>query len=412
MKSRLLIVCLSLLLLSPHPAQAQTDQTELIRALSARIDQLERRIAQLEGGNPSPPAAPAPSPAPLSPQAMSDMMHGTSQDAGDYPALKIAGFSDYTFGFSDQPGTNSGFSEGQFILHLNSNLSPKVSVLGELSFTARTDAGQAGAPGFNPEVERSIIRYEQNDRFKFSFGRYHTPINYWNTAFHHGQWLQTTVSRPEMTMFGGRFIPVHFVGALVEGAVPAGGLNLNYNGGIGNGRNTVLSRGGDAGDINNNRAWLSNLFVRPDKLYGLQVGASIYHDKTAAISGRAFREWISSFHVVWNREDPELLAEFANVRHEDVNKIVPVTNSQAYYIQLGYRLPFARLLKPYYRFEYIHIPRTDLVFQGVPDLAGSVAGIRYDLTTFAAMKFEFRNQRRAPGLPRTNLGFIQTSFTF
>ena len=31
-----------------------------------------------------------------------------------------------------------------------------------------------------------------------------------------------------MIQFGGRFLPVHFVGALVEGSVPAGGWNLNY----------------------------------------------------------------------------------------------------------------------------------------------------------------------------------------
>ena len=99
-----------------------------------------------------------------------------------------------------------------------------------------------------------IIRFDQSDQLKVSFGRYHTPINYWNTAFHHGQWLQTTITRPEMIQFGGRFLPVHFVGALVEGAVPAGGWNLNYKAGVGNGRGTVISRGGDAGDNNGDRA--------------------------------------------------------------------------------------------------------------------------------------------------------------
>ena len=86
------------------------------------------------------------------------------------------------------------------------------------------------APGFNAEVERMILRFDHSDRLKVSFGRYHTPINYWNTAFHHGQWLQTTITRPEMIQFGGRFLPVHFVGALVEGGVPGGGLNLELQG--------------------------------------------------------------------------------------------------------------------------------------------------------------------------------------
>src|ERR1700704_1973404 len=87
--------------------------------------------------------------------------------------------------------------------------------------------------------------FDQSDQLKVSFGRYHTPVNYWNNTFHHGSWLQTTISRPEMAQFGGAFIPVHFVGALAEGVLPAGGLNLNYNVGIGNGRGGVISRGGD-----------------------------------------------------------------------------------------------------------------------------------------------------------------------
>jgi hypothetical protein len=83
--------------------------------------------------------------------------------------------------------------------------------------------GSPPAPGFNFEVERSIIRFDQSDKLKISFGRYHTPINYWNTQYHHGSWLQTSESRPEMVQFGGSFLPIHFVGALAEGALPAGG---------------------------------------------------------------------------------------------------------------------------------------------------------------------------------------------
>ena len=65
-----------------------------------------------------------------------------------------------------------------------------------------------------------------------------------------------------------------------------------------------------------------------------------------------------------------------------------------------------------FRSEYIHIPRADAVFQGVPSLAGSIVGLRYDISSFAAIKAEYRNQRRLPGQPRVNGGFLQTSFTF
>jgi hypothetical protein len=420
------------LLADPHTLlRAQSaDQTQLIRQLLARIEQLESRVTELERGADAPrlvearPAvlrmpmahAPESSPAPALPAPPSQLPPATAVEIQpSYPSLRWSGFSDMNFSATDQRNARSGFTEGQFALHLSSALSSKVTFFGELSATARADAGTGSpsATGFNFEVERSVIRFDQNDYFKVSFGRYHTPINWWNTAFHHGQWLQTSIARPEMTQFGGRLIPVHFVGGLVEGAVPLGGLNLNYNVGVGNGRGSVISRGGDAGDVNNNRAWLVNLFSKPSRFFGLQVGGSVYRDKLAAAGGRPFDEWIATAHILWQKENPELLAEFANVNHSEVGGAGASFNSQAFYIQAAYRLPgYASLWKPYYRFEYIHIPRTEVVFQGVPNLVGSVVGLRYDISSFAAIKAEYRNQRRAPGQPRVNGGFLQTSFTF
>src|SRR6266481_4532038 len=180
-----------------------------------------------------------------------------------------------------------------------------------------------------------------------------------------------------MAQFGGRFLPIHFVGAQVEGTRPAGGLNLNYNAGFGNGRAPVLSRAGDAGDINNNKAWLGNINVRPNHAYGLQFGASVYQDRIDVSPGERFREWITSGHVVWTRETPEIIAEVANVRHKDFAGILPVSNSQAFYVQSAYRLPFGdRAWKPYYRYEYIHIPRSVVAFRTVPNLSGSIIGLR------------------------------------
>ena len=426
---------MGLLLALPPSAGAQaTDPAtrELIERLLSRIETLEKRVAQLENpGTPTvAPATPVPPPTPAPTAAMPTAhAHDTAPvpDAAQpsYPALKLAGFSDFDFaatnlhgpsgGFGTQTllGPHTGFQEGQFTLHLSSALSPKVSVFGELSMTARADAGTGSppAPGFNPELERLIVRYDVNDYLKVSFGRYHTPINYWNTAYHHGQWLQTTASRPEMTQFGGSFIPVHFIGMLVEGAVPAGGLNLNYNFGLGNGRGQVISRGGDIGDINNNRAWLVNAFIKPDKLYGLQVGGSVYRDEINPLGLPAAREWIQSAHLVWLKESPEFIAEFANVTHQQIGG-GPAVHSQAFYVQTAYRLPgIAKLWKPYYRFEYIHIPQADAIFRAVPSFAGSTLGMRYDISSFAAFKMEYRNYSRR-NLPSINGAFLQTSFTF
>ncbi len=393
---------ISLFLAAPLVLCAQdrnASQADLIQALLARIDKLEKRVTELESK--TAPAAVAEQ-TPVVPSAPHE--HEAPPGPSGTPNLRIAGFSDINFAATDQRGAKSGFNEGQFILHLSSALSSKVAYFGELSFTARADAGMGSpaAPGFNVEIERSIIRYDHSDKLKLSIGRYHTPINYWNTAYHHGSWLQTTAARPEMTQFGGSFIPVHFIGALAE---------LNYNAGVGNGRGAVISRGGDFGDVNNNRAWLVNLFVKPDKLYGLQAGGSVYRDKIT-LAPNQYGEWITSGHLVWTRENPEVIAEVANVRHKGQGNLNGVSNSIAYYIQTAYRLPWLeRLWKPYYRFEYIHIPKSDTVFRLVPSANTSIVGMRYDVSPFAAIKLEYRNIGR-PGQPRINGAFAQTSFTF
>jgi hypothetical protein len=337
-----------------------------------------------------------------------------AQSDQQYPSLKIAGFGDVNFSATDKPEGPKGFSLGQFVLHMASELSPRVTFFGEISLSARGDAG-TGAPaatGFNTEVERMILRFDQSDRLKISFGRYHTPINYWNTAFHHGQWLQTTASRPEMIQFGGRFLPVHFIGALVEGSVPASGWNVGYKAGLGNGRSTVISRGGDAGDANGNRAWLVNGFSKPDKLYGLEFGASLYGDEITVPNTGDFGERIVSAHVAWSKEDPEIIAEIANVRHQRHGS-AEATWSHAYYVQAAYRLPqFNRAWKPYYRFEHIGIDADDVVFATVPRLDGSTIGVRYDASPLAAIKGEMRSWTRGEGSERNLGGFFQVCFTF
>jgi hypothetical protein len=334
-------------------------------------------------------------------------------DQRQYPSLRLSGFGDVNFAATDKPEGARGFSLGQLALHMASELSPRVTFFGEVSFSARPDAG-TGAPsatGFNVEVERMILRFDQSDMLKLSFGRYHTPINYWNTAFHHGQWLQTTIARPEMIQFGGRLLPVHFVGALVEGAVPAAGWNVNYKAGVGNGRAAAISRGGDAGDVNGDRAWLVNAFSKPDRLYGLEFGGSAYGDRVTAAAGE-FDEAIYSGFVAWQKEEPEIIAEVAAVEHR-ADGSTASSWSHAYYVQAAYRLPqWNRLWKPYYRFEHIGIDEDDAVFRGVPELDGSTFGVRYDASSFAAVKGELRVWTRGDGTPRNHGGFFQVCFTF
>jgi len=410
------------------PAWAQSppppDQAEQIRILLERVQQLEKRVAELETkptaaagaaataanvpAAAKPEMAEAAPPGPGHQHEMAERQAATEQMEVHYPSLQIRGFGDVDFSVTDEKGSTSGFNLGQLDLHLASALSRKVTYFGELTFNAHPT-------NYTVEVERSIIRYDYNDFFKLSFGRYHTPIGYWNTAFHHGAWLQTTISRPDFVKFGGTFIPVHFLGLWAEGNIPSGGAGLAYNFGVGNGRDSMISRPGDFGDINNNRAWVANLYSRPARLYGLQMGVSVYRDKitlpVVTPAGNEFREWISAAHIVWTKETPEFLAEFANVNHKSILTNA-ITNNQAYYVQIAYRLPwFEKTLKPYYRFEHTHTPLSEHVFANL-DLVESIAGLRYDITNYASFKGEYRNTKRLPTEPRVNGAFFQTDFTF
>ncbi|HKV61740.1 MAG TPA: porin [Candidatus Acidoferrum sp.] len=403
-----------------------SDQTEQIKALLARVELLEKQVAELKAasaataGAPAPPAAAPVSPAPSAETArQAPQMHehtgqmpqeAMQQLETHYPSLQIRGFADADFSATDQKGTTSGFNLGQFDLHIASALSRKISYFGEITVNAHpTD--------YTIEMERSFIRYDYNDYFKISFGRFHTPIGYWNTAYHHGAWLQTTIDRPFFVKVGGTFTPLHFVGVLAEGNIPSGGLGLGYNVGIGNGRGDIISRPGDAGDTNNNRAWVAKLFARPAKAYGLELGGSFYRDKITLPSGLNYSEWIGTGYLVWTKGAREFLAEFDNVNHRNIVTNA-VSNSDASYVQFGYRLPwFERTLKPYYRFEYTHMPLSEQVFTYQPQVE-SIFGLRYDISNFAAFKSEYRYsashpaQGINPALPTINGLFFQTAFTF
>jgi hypothetical protein len=418
---------------------AKDEREQEMQEMRARIEKLEKLVAQLQkeisSGMATAPAAgdqlqaaatPISHEAHAAGQAM-PMDHSASQGGATnsvverkFPDLHWRGFGDVDFSAMDEKNTKSGFNLGQFILHISSPLSEKVSVFAETSFTA-----QAGpqATAYNVDVERLLIRYDYNDFFKLSFGRYHTPINYWNTTFHHGAWLQTTIARPEMIRFGGRFQPVHFLGMLAEGKIPSGPLGLGYNAGLGNGRSGNIARAGDSGDVNNNRAWVVNVFSRPAGLNGLQVGGAAYGDLISPLpqltGNPQFRELITSAHIVWTKETPEFLAEFAHVRHRNTLTQAEF-NSDAAYLQVAYRLPGeARKWKPYYRFEWSNINPSDPLFsvgsQPAPlvnDLTGSTVGVRYDITSLAAFKGEYRHTVRKVTDPIVNGFFFQTSFTF
>src|SRR5437016_3959325 len=117
------------------------DQAEQIRILLERVQQLEKRVAELETKAPTAAATesavnvaaitkPAAAEAVPPPGPVQGHQHETAEtqtSAGQmevhYPSLQIRGFGDVNFSVTDQKGTPSGFNLGQLDLHLASSLS-------------------------------------------------------------------------------------------------------------------------------------------------------------------------------------------------------------------------------------------------------------------------------------------------
>ena len=203
---------------------------------------------------------------------------------------------------------DDGFVVGQGVAQFNVRLDDRFSVFTEMTATARKDQNSKF------EIERLFVRYDFSDQYKISAGRYHTPLGYWNSAFHHGSWLQTTVSRPETVKFGSNVIPVHFVGALLEGNI--GDSDFGYKVGYGNGRSDKINAPGDVGDSNNSRAWMVAGHYRPPGRLGLHTGFSFYIDEINREFEPEIDEQLFGVYLALEREAPEVVVEYTYANHE------------------------------------------------------------------------------------------------
>src|SRR6266446_6355025 len=184
---------------APSDLNQQTSQF-----LLRRIDQLEGRVTELEAAlaktataapSPAPPqAAPPPQPE-TGPQAQPAESQGMDVNK---TLLRIRGFSDITFHGNDLKGNTTSFSLGQLDLFVTSDLSEKLKFLSEIVFEAGRDNL------FGVDVERLLLTYSFGDFLNVGVGRFHSAIGYYNTAYHHSTWLQTTTGRPFLFEFEDR----------------------------------------------------------------------------------------------------------------------------------------------------------------------------------------------------------------
>jgi hypothetical protein len=435
----------------------QTEQQVVVdkdtmQLLLKRIDQLEARVKQLEAdkqpaaadpssvkADPDPPAAtsraaallaavsqtspPATTTPPTPSSSSADQEQNQSDNAMmermdvSRTLLRIRGFGDISVHGDDQQGDTTSFSLGQLDLFVTSDVSDKFKFLSEIVFEAGatniygiTDGPQNS---FGVDIERYLLQYSHNDYLNISAGRGHTAIGYYNTAYHHSSWLQTTTGRPFLFNFEdqGGILPIHMVGVSASGQIPSGPLGLHYVAEMGNGRASRQPLQEEPVqnemDDQNHKAWNLAVFARPEGIRGLQTGFSFYSDLLAPDNQPRINESILAAHVVLVRPKYEWLNEALLDRHA-IRGTKNAFNTPGFYTQVSRQFGSYR---PYLRYQYVNAANREPVFPDVQLRHGPSAGLRYDASESVALKFQYDYTflREQPGV---NQLALQLGFTF
>ena len=426
-----------------------TEEQQTIKALVEEVKELKSRIAALEAKQAREETAPSTTqpgqvPPAITPPAESQTTVSQPGIFETSPGIKFQGFGSITYKASNanppQIGASQGFrlgSSGNFSigvgdlnLFLTSRLTAKTSVLAEITFAEQSNGE------FTSDVERLLLRYNANDYFKPSAGRFHTATSYYNKVFHHGLWLQTAADRPLIVEFSdhGGLIPSQAIGTSITGKIPSGKLGLNYIFEYGTPNTTrpqVTTAGAGEVIFNNGNETTVGLFIRPDWLQGLEIGGSFYHDRFApAIGGAAggaanglvsardvsdvevshFGQSIISAHAVYVTPRFEFLNEGFLIQHK-LEETGQTFNTPSFYSQISRK--FGNRWRPYFRYQYINASTGSPVFPDIGLRHGPSGGLRVELNDYVALKTQLDYKfLRLPGFTDFGNLLVQLAFRF
>lgn len=384
--------------------QAQvSSQHALTERMLRQLEALEQR--QREVAKAPAPGAPipgwTPEPAPIARDA-------TRMPRMDWRAFAEVGFATKITGSED----NSSFLTEDIDLFVTSELSDRISVLLEADFFSP----ESNTMSFS--LQRLNLRYVLSDWLNVKLGRLHTALGYWNETFHHGSWLQTTVSRPEVYRFErdeGGFLPVHSVGIELAGDGEwSDVVDVGYRLALLNGRGRTVTEVQHVRDKNDSKAVSALLRLSPAAVSGLTLGPMAYWDRIPGdppTTGRTdhIDELILGGYATYLQDPVEVLAELFQIHHDDKTSEKNF-NTLGSYLQVAYRL---EKLKPYYRFDYLDVANADPYFTGARrvDRTKHTLGVRWDAWAWNALKFEYGLTDRRSSDDEHVL-MVNSSFTF
>lgn len=244
-------------------------------------------------------------------------------------------FTDFRTELNAEDGDANSYS-GQVVAHVTSALSERMYYFTEATLSPD------GHSGGQASLERAFFKYTLNDRLRLRVGRIHTPVSLWNSTYHHGQFLQTSINRPEVVKYSTAFSPIHSVVAEVGGrlSTKTGSFSYTFGAGVSETHNHGGSEDHSAGEKNN--AAYVTIGYEPNQILGLRVGLSGYvEDMPAAEHGHDAHEHAHAQHDVDRKEIISgyaqiqryrwaAIAEFTHLAHVGSRRF---TGNRGYYVQ-------------------------------------------------------------------------------
>jgi len=347
-------------------------------------------------------------------------------------ALDFAFFSNVDFSYGRGAASNTNFRNGSFGLgqagfFLTHPFDDHFRFLGEFVLSAST------AATFSISAERLQIGYTLNDLWGVDAGRFHTPIGYWNTAYHHGAVMHLSVARPFFLNFDGLggLVPIHAVGLMTGGHTHTEETGIEYRAYVANGvriGGINTAAGTTTGtldprnlqDISKNKMFGIDLQVRrQDGLWeGGQLGVGgLYHRVQAQDSNSAVLAEIDQFLIALDLAYEHRPIQFVSEYFLYVDRIrfggSGTSLGHAFYSRAGYTL--YKHWTPYLGWEQLRVEGVDPYFTR---LAASnrhllLGGLHIQLPHQNVLKLEGRalNFTRGAG-SRGGEGIVSWAFGF
>lgn len=388
------ILSMSLLggaLINTASAFAETD-AERMKNLENKLDTLQNELIQMASG----------------------MTHHSSVSAG----LPLHGFMDIGFASNSQatPANPKGFYVGALSFYLAPNFGDNIRALVEPNFEVTPEGAVA------TDLERLQIGYAFSDASTVWGGRIHTPYGYWNTGFHHGAQMQTSVIRPRFLDFEdkGGILPAHMVGLWGTGKFKTGTGKVTYDLYAGNG--PKIAMGPDTTTPNTQTIGSLDINLAGDNNHQAMLGFNVGYEFAGnldglKISGHGLKGDVDDNSngsllptttpartplnktelsmlggsAVYLANDWEVLSEYYGFNNSDKSGTTGSHKSWAAYMQVGKSLDD---WTPYLRLERTVLSQQDNYF-GAQASGQSYArqslGLRYNLNQNSALKLELLN---------------------